>query len=345
MLDSRQRARGERGRLAGAVLLGLILAGCQPIGRPAKIDDGIIVSEAAAVRNSTAVLAVELTQVNRGDEVAILERRRDWVKIRTPSGVEGWIEARQVISKQTYLQAKSLEADSQAIPPQATGQLTGHAALRLTPGRASDDNIIFYVPSTTPVHVLARVKTERMSTTIVPKRYEPPQRARAKGTNPESESPAQYDYWYQVRLPESFLVRTGWIYAPLVELKVPDRLIHLQGDYSIVAWYELATVEDEEIGPSTHYVTFDRHRFRPIPGTDFDHLRLWVWDLQRHRYKIGRWEIAHGVFPIFHRAMGTTHLFQLKLYHPKTGELYDADYTVDVSDPTHPRLIPPKRPR
>ncbi|HXF06329.1 MAG TPA: SH3 domain-containing protein [Blastocatellia bacterium] len=329
--------------LVCAFLLAIPLTSCQPIGRPAKIDDGIIISEAVAVRNSTAVLAVELTQVRRGDEVAILERRKDWVKIRTSSGVEGWIEAREVISKQMYLQAKALEAESRAIPAQATGQVTGHVALRITPGRASDDNIIFYVPSNTLVEVLARVKTERMSTTVVPKRYDPPLRARAKETR--SESSIQYDYWYQVRLPESFLVRTGWIYAPLVELKVPERLIHLQGDYSIVAWYELATVEDEEIGPSTHYVTFDRHRLRPVPGTDFDHLRLWVWDLERHRYKIGRWEITHGVFPVSHRVMGTTHLFQLKLYHPRTGELYDADYTVDVSDPTNPRLIPPKRPR
>lgn len=207
--------------LVCALLLGIPLTGCRPIGRPAKIDDGIIVSEAVAVRNSTAVLAVELTQVARGDEVAILERRKDWVKIRTPSGVEGWIEAREVISKQMYLQAKALEAESQAIPAQATGQVTGHVALRITPGRASDDNIIFYVPSNTLVEVLARVKTERMSTTVVPKRYEPPLRARSKET--ESESQIQYDYWYQVRLPESFLVRAGWIYAPLVELKVPER--------------------------------------------------------------------------------------------------------------------------
>jgi hypothetical protein len=328
-----------------ALLLGLTFVGCQRLGRPTKIDDGIIISEAVAVRNSTAVLAVELTQVTRGDEVAILERRKEWVKIRTSSGVEGWIESRQVISKQMYLQAKALEADSQAIPAQATGQLTGHAALRLTPGRASEENIIFYVPSNTPVEILARARTERMSNTVVPGQYERPDRLRSRAGHSESEPQPQYDYWYQVRLPESFLVRAGWIYAPLVELRIPERLIHLQGDYSIVAWYELAVVEDEEIGPSVHYLTFDRHRLRPIPGTDFDHLRLWVWDLERHRYKIGRWEIVHGIFPIAHRLSGTTHAFRFKHYHPRTGELDETEYTVDVSDPTSPRVIPPTRSR
>lgn len=331
-------------KVVSILLLGC-LGGCQKITlKQQKIDDGIIISQTATVRNSTAVLAVDLAELKRGDAVEILQRSgKEWVKVRTQANVEGWIEARHLISKRTFDQMRALEEEVKAIPAQAVGQLTGHAALRVTPGRASEANIAFYVPSSTVVEILSRVRTLRMSDEVLPKVYQAATPRRRTQSNPNQDQPVQYDYWYQVKLPEPFLVRVGWVYAPLVELKVPERLLHLQGEYGFVAWYELAKVEDPEIGPSSHYLTFDRHRTSPIPGTDFDHIRLWIWDTESHRYKIGRWEIAHGVLPVFHQFDAKVHLFRLKLYNQKTGQLEDASYTVDMTDPLNPRLNRAKR--
>jgi hypothetical protein len=320
------------------------LGGCQKITlKQQKIDDGIIISQTAVVRNSTAVLAVDLTELKRGAEVEILQREgKDWVKVRAGNS-EGWIEARHIISRSLIDQIRALEQEVKMIPPQAIGQLTGHAALRVTPGRASEGNIAFYVPSNTVVEILSRVRTVRMSDEVLPKVYQPLTPRRRTPSNPNQEQPVQYDYWYQVKLPEPFLVRVGWLYAPLVELKVPERLLHLQGEYGFVAWYELAKVEDPEIGTSSHYLTFDRHRTSPIAGTDFDRIRLWIWDTESHRYKIGRWEIAHGILPVFHQFDAKVHHFRMKLYNPKSGQLEDASYTVDLTDPLNPRLTRVKR--
>jgi len=318
-----------------AILLLASLSGCDRAVRRPQGEEGIVLSTDVPVRNSTAVLAVELTKLQRGQEVEILERKgREWMRVRTRGGIEGWVEARHVLSKRAFERARALEREMAPIERQALGQLVGSAAIRLTPGRASEENVLFYAPAGTPVDVLRRERTSRLGQDVLPRRYQPPAR-RARSLEPMPPS----DLWYCVRLPESFLIRVGWVYAPLVELKVPDRLRHLQGEYVFVAWYELASVEDPEIGTSYHYLTFDAHRTAPVPGTDFERLRLWIWDVERHRYKIGRWEIAHGVLPIKHWRDGTLHRFRMQLYDPKTGELTDVEYLVDVSALFSPRLL------
>lgn len=315
------------------VLLLILPLGCEKAVRQPKVDDGVILSSDVPVRNSTAILAIELARLQRAEEVEILERKgTEWVRVRTKGGIEGWVEARHVLRKRAFEQARALEQEMAAIPAQALGQLTGNAALRLTPGRASDDNILFHVPAGTRVEILRRERTRRMSQELIPRQYEPRWR---QSKQPET----SLDLWYCVRLPESFLIRIGWVYAPLVELKVPEPLRHLQGEYPFVAWYELARIEDPQVGMASHYLTFDTHRVAPVPGTDFERLRLWVWDLQEHRYKIVRWEIAHGIFPIEHRREGALHRFRMKLYDPRTGALQEAEYLVDVGDQANPRLI------
>lgn len=316
------------------VLMWVSSGGCERAVRSPKVEEGVILSSGVPVRNSTAVLAIELAQLQQAEEVEILERKgAEWVRVRTRAGIEGWVESRHVLSKRAFERAQELERTVASIQRQALGQLVGNAAIRLTPGRASEENVLFYAPAGTLVDILRQERTARMGQELIPRRYEPRARRRR---SPES-APAS-DSWYCVRLPEGFLVRAGWVYAPLVERKVPDRLRHLQGDYVFVAWYELAQVEDPEIGTSSHYLTFDTHRTAPVPGTDFERLRLWVWDLARHRYTIRRWEIAHGVLPIEHEHEATQHRFRMRLYDPKTGALGEVEYIVDVSDPAAPRL-------
>ncbi len=325
----------KTGRFGLSLVLLLILPpGCEKAVRQPKVDDGVILSSDVSVRSSTATLAIELVRLQRAEEVEILERKgTEWVRVRTKGGIEGWVEARHVLRKRAFEQARALEQEMAAIPAQALGQLTGNAAVRLTPGRASDDNILFHAPAGTRVEILRRERTRRLSQEILPRRYEP----RRRRSEPSEISPPS-ELWYCVRLPESFLIRIGWVYAPLVELKVPEPLRHLQGEYPCVAWYEIAQVEDPQVGMVSHYLTFDTHRTAPVPGTDFERLRLWVWNLQEHRYKIARWEIAHGVFPIEHRREGALHRFRMKLYDPRTGALQEAEYLVDVGDQANPRL-------
>src|SRR5687768_18620695 len=85
----------------------LFLLGCQTLA--SKSSTGVIVARRAQIRSSTAVVAADLLQVNRGDIVDILEstdvadpsdntRKERWlrVKARDEDTIEGLDEARNV---------------------------------------------------------------------------------------------------------------------------------------------------------------------------------------------------------------------------------------------------------
>src|SRR5687767_15316004 len=95
----------------------LLSLGCQTL---AKRDlTGVIVARRAQIRSSTAVVAADLLQVNRGDIVDILEstdvadpsdntRKERWlrVKARDEDTIEGWIEARNVMPEDVLEEAR-----------------------------------------------------------------------------------------------------------------------------------------------------------------------------------------------------------------------------------------------
>src|SRR5688572_11114013 len=96
-----------------------LLAGCQTLA--SKSSTGVIVASRAQIRSSTAVVAADLLQVNRGDEVDILEstdvtdpsdntRKERWlrVKARDEDETEGWIEARNVMPEDVLEEARKL---------------------------------------------------------------------------------------------------------------------------------------------------------------------------------------------------------------------------------------------
>jgi len=97
----------------------LFLLGCQTLA--SKSSTGVIVARRAQIRSSTAVVAADLLQVNRGDIVDILEstdvadpsdntRKERWlrVKARDEDTIEGWIEARNVMPEDVLEEARKL---------------------------------------------------------------------------------------------------------------------------------------------------------------------------------------------------------------------------------------------
>src|SRR4249919_1764029 len=94
--------------LLPALLLLAIASGCSTLA--SKNNSGVIVARRAEIRSSTAVVAAKLLEVNRGDEVQILEsmdvddptdnsRKERWLRVRAQDEekTEGWIESRNVM--------------------------------------------------------------------------------------------------------------------------------------------------------------------------------------------------------------------------------------------------------
>src|SRR5678815_1109211 len=100
--------------------LPVLLAGCQTLA--SKNSTGVVVARRAQIRSSTAVVAADLLQVNRGDTVDIIDstdvsdpsdntRKERWlrVKARDEDATEGWIEARNVMPNDVLEESKKLE--------------------------------------------------------------------------------------------------------------------------------------------------------------------------------------------------------------------------------------------
>src|SRR5712692_540118 len=139
--DSRPSA--SRTLVTLSLLLAMIyLAGCSAIA--SRSNTGVVVARSAQIRSSTAVVAADLLEVNRGDVIDILDsidvpdpndntKKERWYRVRAhdEEKTEGWIEARNVMTEKVVESARKLAEEDKDVQPQATGQLHASSNLRL----------------------------------------------------------------------------------------------------------------------------------------------------------------------------------------------------------------------
>src|SRR5215218_6496826 len=242
------------------LVLPLILLGCQTLA--SKNTTGVIVARRAQIRSSTAVVAADLLQVNRGDVVEILDstdisdpsdntRKERWlrVKARDTDSTEGWIEARNVMPDDVLEESKKLAAEDKDVPAQATGQLRASSNLRLTPDRSGNENIMMRLDSGSSFDIISwkRVpkpkSSEAIESDVAPKAGSAQQgagRARRQGDEREEAEEEANELWYKVRLdPEASPAPSGWIYGKQVELAVPSDIIFYRTGREFMAWQRL----------------------------------------------------------------------------------------------------------
>src|SRR5689334_12905589 len=223
----------------------LLLLGCKTLA--SKNSTGVVVARRAQIRSSTAVVAADLLQVNRGDVVDILDssdvadpsdntRKERWlrVKARDEDATEGWIEARNVMPEDVLDDSKKLASEDKEIPAQASGQLRASSNLRLTPDRGGNENIMMRLDSGSSFDIIAwkRVpkpkSSEAIESDVAPKAGSVQQGSAKSGQqDDEDKEPEETnELWYKVRLTTATSpAPAGWIYGKQVELSVPSDII------------------------------------------------------------------------------------------------------------------------
>src|SRR5215208_7441919 len=170
----------------------LLSVGCSTLAN--KSRTGVIVARRAQIRSSTAVVAADLLQVNRGDVVDILDstdisdpsdntRKERWLRVtaRDSDATEGWIESRNVMPDDVLEESKKLGAEDKDVPAQATGQLRASSNLRLTPDRSDNENIMMRLDSGSSFDIISwkRVpkpkSSEAIESDVAPKAGSAPQ--------------------------------------------------------------------------------------------------------------------------------------------------------------------------
>src|SRR5215216_420422 len=237
----------------------LLSFGCQTLAK--RSSTGVIVARRAQIRSSTAVVAADLLQVNRGDVVDILDttdvndpsdntRKERWlrVKARDTDATEGWIEARNVMPDDVLEESKKLAAEDKDVPAQATGQLRASSNLRLNPYRSGNENIMMPLDSGSSFdiigwkRVLKPKSSEAIESDVAPKDGSAQQGGARAGQQGDEEKEVEEtnELWYKVRLPSaSSPAPAGWIYGKQVELAVPSDIIFYRTGREFVAWQRL----------------------------------------------------------------------------------------------------------
>src|SRR5947199_10211582 len=101
------------------ILAVVLTAGCSTLA--SRSNTGVVVTRSAQIRSSTAVVAADLLEVNRGDTVDILDsidipdpsdnsKRERWYRVRghDEERTEGWIEARNIMPDKVLENARKL---------------------------------------------------------------------------------------------------------------------------------------------------------------------------------------------------------------------------------------------
>jgi hypothetical protein len=325
---------GRRALLALAAAL-LLTQGCL-FSDDEAAQGGVVRSEQADVYSSTALVALKVATVKKGDRVEILRREsvtgptytEDWLMIQLNDKEEtsGWIEARHVVSEAVVKQSAEVAKSPQELPSIAEGRLKVNQRLRLAPGR--DAEVAAVLKRGTEFAIVGkRQTTYKPDAKPKPGTNSSEEQADEPEAAAEDEPETKTDTWYQVRLGADSIVKGGWLLAPTVSLEVPDEILHLEGDgRRFVAWQVVGTVQDERQGEKKNYVTFMRRGGAP-DEVDFERVYFLFWNVNAHNY-VSPWvEDVRGVFPITQREEGNRRFVTIHVLDER-NEPTPVDYEV-----------------
>ncbi len=343
------------------LVLPLVLLGCSTLA--SKNTTGVVVANRAQIRSSTAVVAADLLQVNRGDAVDILEstdvsdpsdnsRKERWlrVKARDDDKTEGWIEARNVMPEDVLLESQKLADEDKDIPAQAGGQLRASSNLRLTPDRSGNENIMMRLDSGSSFEIVGwkRVpkpkSSEAIETDVAPKAGSAQQgSARSNRQDQESnEEEETNELWYKVRLsPTASPAPAGWIYGKQVELSVPSDIIFYRTGREFVAWQRLDgdskdnSAGDKDAGREAKpgsWLILEKssgNQAHTVDEPDFDRIYVLGYDKRnQEHYTAYRSPDLRGYLPAKIEGHGDNKSFTIRLQEKEGGEVKEVKYSL-----------------
>lgn len=111
-----------------------------------------------------------------------------------------------------------------------------------------------------------------------------PQTSPAQSSSPqEPPAPKPMDDWWLVRDQQG---HTGWVLARMVDADIPLDVVQYAEGQRIQAAFVLNKVQDSEKGQVAQYLVLMNENRDGIPY-DFNQVRVFTWNLRKHRYETG----------------------------------------------------------
>src|SRR5260370_22489215 len=276
----------------------LIAAGCSR-SASSKGEYAWVSAPEATLRDRVATIYSRTGIVRNGDRVQVLEKmpKKPFVRVRSASGEEGWVQERFLTSQQTYDQFQALTEKYKTAPGQAVAVTRNQVNLHVTPGRKTEH--LYLLAENQKVEILERQLADRNAGAPAPK-----EDSSAKDKDKEKdeedasdEKPAAapvLEDWWLVRDSQK---RVGWILGRLLSVDVPIEVAQYAEGQRIIAFFPLDQGEDGDRKVQEYLVLLSENK-DGLPY-DFDQVRVYTWNPRHHRYEGAvRGRNFAGVLPV-----------------------------------------------
>ena len=248
----------------------------------------------AILRDHVAAVYEKTGVVKNGERVEVLDHDLRFVKVRTATGVTGWVEQRYLVSQEVFDQIQKLTADNQNDPVQAQGAARNDTNLHVEPGR--DTEHLYQISTGEKLSLLKRGTAEK------PGAVAPPSRSATPGSNLQKNDKKQpvpvipvpvIEDWWLVRDSHD---RVGWVLGRMIDLDLPLDVAQYAEGQRMVAFFALNQVQDRD-KKVVQYLTVLTEPKDGLPF-DFNQIRVFTWNVKRHRYETAYRERMEGVLPV-----------------------------------------------
>ena len=259
----------------------VLLAGCNR-GRVRVLEVAYVSGVQVNLRDRVAVAYEKVGVVKNGDRVEVLDHDRRFVKVRTAAGVTGWMEQRYLVSQDVFDQLQRLTKENANDPVQGQATARNDTNLHVEPGR--DTEHLYQILLGEKVSLLKRGTAEKPGA-VAP-------RPGVKTGDKKEPVPVIEDWW----LVRDSHDRVGWVLGRMIDLDVPLDVAQYAEGQRIVAFFVLNRVQDED-KKVAQYLTIVTEPKDGLPF-DFNQIRVFTWNVKRHRYETAYRERMEGVLPV-----------------------------------------------
>lgn len=250
-------------------------------GRHRVLEVAYVSAPQAALRDQVAAIYNRVGNVKNGERVEIIDREKRFARVRTASGIEGWIEQRYLVDQKTFDGLQKLTQDNLNDPVQAPAILRNETNLHITPGRETEH--LYQLVAGAKVAILKRATAEK-------------QVVAAPVAKPGTKAPSGpvLEDWWLVRDDQN---RVGWVLARMVDVDVPLDVAQYAEGQRFVAFFALDQVPDgDKKVPQYLCLLTEPHDGLPY---DYDQVRVFTWNVRKHRYETAYREHGlDGVLPV-----------------------------------------------
>jgi len=291
-------------RFAAAILLLALtaaLAGCGHFHSSSPADYVYVTVKKMFLRDRVAVIANHVAEVSNGERLKVVERIPRFLKVETPQGKVGWVEDHAVIDQEEYDKFQQLAKERASQKPVATAILYNELYMHIVPGRKTQH--FYLLPINAKVSLLERASVARNAGNGVlglpAQTTKPKKKAGKQNFVAQFTSPVRMEDWWLVRDGSG---HTGWMLSRDLDVNVPEDVAQYAESEKMIGAYVLRTVDDPDSGKASpqvpEYVTVLTHYDQGLPY-DFDQVRVFTWDIRRHRYGTA-FRLRHivGFFPV-----------------------------------------------